>query len=311
VDPPRSASREARAGSRLVLQLQRTSRPIEAGGRGGRPYNRGCTPRTGTRTRTNPDDLDAGRRQRPTARLHPPRPGAHQDRPARPPRDRHHPHARDRRGPAGELGTSRCPDGCRADGVRPLDALPPPCPHPAGLAGARPVRPVRGPRQHAPLRPAPPDRLRRHAGRPPELPAVGLPNPGPSGVRSHRGRRGDHRPAGPGARQCGGDGHRPAPAGIRVPGSGCAGRPLDLRHLLGRRPPGGRRVGGVQPGRSPAPGPPGVPLRRQPDPARRADRVGLVRERHRPLRRLWLAHAAGGRRQRPGGHRARHRPCAL
>ena len=48
-------------------------------------------------------------------------------------------------------------------------------------------------------------------------------------------------------------------------------------------------------------------LRRQPDPARRADGLGVHRGRPRALRRLRLAHAAAWRRQRRRGHRRGHR----
>ena len=56
-------------------------------------------------------------------------------------------------------------------------------------------------------------------------------------------------------------------------------RPLDVRDLLRRRPPGGDRVGGRLARRPPAAGQAGLPLRRQPHPARRADRDGLLRGR--------------------------------
>ena len=49
------------------------------------------------------------------------------------------------------------------------------------------------------------------------------------------------------------------------------------------------------------------PLRRQPDPARRADGLGVQRGRARAVRRLRLAHAAGRGRHRRRGDRRRHR----
>ena len=56
-------------------------------------------------------------------------------------------------------------------------------------------------------------------------------------------------------------------------------RPLDLRHRLRRRPPGGHRVRGREPRRPPAPRQAHLPLRRQRHPARRPDLDGLVRGR--------------------------------
>ena len=53
-------------------------------------------------------------------------------------------------------------------------------------------------------------------------------------------------------------------------------RPPDVRHRLRRRPPGGDRVGGGQPGRPPPARQAHRPVRRQPHPARRPDRDGLV-----------------------------------
>ncbi len=84
-------------------------------------------------------------------------------------------------------------------------------------------------------------------------------------------------------------------------------RSPDLCHRLRRRPPGGHRLRGGQPGRPPAPGQARRPLRRQRDPARRADGDGLLRGRPQALRRLRLAHPAGRGRQRPRRHRGGHR----
>ena len=90
-------------------------------------------------------------------------------------------------------------------------------------------------------------------------------------------------PLGQGFANAVGHGHRGAPAGGRVqPPRPRHRRPLDVRHLLRRRPPGGHRVGGSQPGRPPAPGQARVPVRRQPHPARRADVDGLERGRRWP-----------------------------
>ena len=122
-----------------------------------------------------------------------------------------------------------------------------------GLARPRPLRAERRPRQHAALLAPPPDRLRGLARGPRVLPPVGQHHAGPPGIRPDAGRRGDHRPARPGLRQRRRDGHRRAPAGGRVqPTRPRHRRPPDLRHRLGRRPPGGDRLGGGQPGRPPA-----------------------------------------------------------
>ena len=119
----------------------------------------------------------------------------------RPARDRHDPDPLDRRRPEGELRPSGRPDGRGADGLHALDALPAPRPDPPGLAGPRPVRPERRPRLDAPVLAPPPDRLRRDARGPRELPAVGLADAGPPGVRPDAGRRGDDRAARPGLRE--------------------------------------------------------------------------------------------------------------
>ena len=71
-------------------------------------------------------------------------------------------------------------------------------PTPSRLAGPRPVRALRRPRLDAPLLAPPPDRLRRLARRPQGIPPVGLDHAGPPGVRTHARRRGDDRAARPG-----------------------------------------------------------------------------------------------------------------
>ena len=111
----------------------------------------------------------------------------------------------------------------------------------------------RRPRQHAALLAPPPDRLRPLARRPQGVPPVGLAHAGPPGVRPDAGRRGDDRPARPGLRERGRHGHRRAPAGGRVqPRRARDRRPLDVRHRVRRRPPGGHRVRGLEPRRPPA-----------------------------------------------------------
>ena len=88
-------------------------------------------------------------------------------------------------------------------------------------------------------------------------------------------------------------------------------RPLDLRHLLRRRPPGGDRVRGRQPRRAPAARQARDALRRQPDPARRADGDGVLRGRPRPLPGLRLADPAGEGRHRRRRDRGRDPPRPL
>ena len=115
-------------------------------------------------------------------------------------------------------------------------------------------------------------RFRQWGSRTPGHPEYGL----------TRRRRGHHRSARPGLRQRRRHGDRGAPAGggvrpARPPGH----RPPDVRHLLRRRPPGGDRVRGREPGRAPPAGQARVPLRRQPRPARRPDQHGLGRGRAR------------------------------
>ncbi len=163
----------------------------------------------------------------------------------------------------------------------------------------------------APLLAPPPDRLRPPARRAQGLPPVGLEDAGPSRVRPDSGRRGDDRTARPGLRERGRDGDRRASPGLRVQPAGPRDRrSLDLRDLLGRRPPGGDRLGGSVARRPPPPGQAGVPLRRQQDPARRTDLVGLVGGRPEALRGLRLARHPGRRWQRPRRDRARDRGSA-
>ena len=229
------------------------------------------------------------------------------DRP-RPPRHRHDPDAVDRRGPAGQFRASWRPDGRGGDGLHALDAVPAARPDASGLARPRPVRAVGRARQHAPLLAPASHRLRRHARRSQVVPPVGQPHAGSPGVRPHAGRRGDDRPARAGHHERGRHGHRGAASGRRVqPGRPGDRRPPDLRDRIRRRPPGGHRLGGGQPGRSPAPGQAHRPVRRQPHPARRTHRDGLVRGRAGALRRLRLAHPARHRWQRRPSDRRGHR----
>ncbi len=136
---------------------------------------------------------------------------------------------------------------------------------------------------------------------------MGLAHARPSRVRHDAWRRGDHRAARPGRRQRRRHGHRGA-----APGRGVQpARPrhrgsLDLRDLLRRRPPGGDRVGGGQPRRPPQARQAARALRRQPDPARRPDRDGLLGGRPRALPGLRLADSPGQGRHRRGGDRRCH-----
>ena len=165
-----------------------------------------------------------------------------------------------------------------------------------GLAGPRPLRAVRRPRQHAALLAPPPDRLRPLARRPQGVPPVGLAHAGPPGVRPDA-RASRRRPA---------RSARASPTRSAWPSPSAAWRPSSTAtstrssttgptSSLRRRPPGGHRVRGREPRRPPAPGQAHRPVRRQPHPARRADVDGLVGGRARALRRLRLAHPAGRR----------------
>ena len=102
---------------------------------------------------------------------------------------------------------------------------------------------------------------------------MGLEDAGPPGVRPDAGRRGDDRAARPGLRERGRHGDRRAPPRRGVqPARPRHRRPLDVHALLRRRPPGGDRVGGGVARRPPPPRQARRALRRQPHPARRADR---------------------------------------
>ena len=88
-------------------------------------------------------------------------------------------------------------------------------------------------------------------------------------------------------------------------------RPLDLRHLLRRRPPGGHRVRGRQPRRAPEARQARDALRRQPGPARRPDRDGLLGGRPGALPGVRLADPAGQGRHRRRRDRGRDPPRPL
>ena len=147
-------------------------------------------------------------------------------------------------------------------------------------------------------------------GRPQVVPPVGQHHAGAPGARPHARRRSHDRSARPGPDECGRHGHRGTPPRRRIQRRRSRRhdrRPLDLRHRLGRRPPGGRGLRGGQPGRPPAARQARRPVRRQPHPARWADEDGLVRGCPGTIRGVRLAHPARRRRQRCRGDHGRHR----
>ena len=96
-----------------------------------------------------------------------------------------HQHACDGRGPAGERRASRHRDGARAARVPPLHGGDGPQPRESALARPRPVRPLRRPRVHPPVRDAASRRLQPLARGAQALPAVGVAHPWPSRGPSH------------------------------------------------------------------------------------------------------------------------------
>ena len=164
------------------------------------------------------------------------------------------------------------------------------------LAQPRPLRAVGRSRVDAPVLDAPPDGLRRQPRRPQGLPPVGLDHPGPPRIRPDPGGRGDDRPARPGPRQRRRHGDRRAAAGGGVqPARARHRRPPDLRDRQRRRHAGGRRVRGELARRPPETGQADRALRRQPDPARRADGVGVQRGRARRASRPTAGTPSGSR----------------
>ena len=216
----------------------------------------------------------------------------------------HDPDALDGRGPAGQLGSSRDPDGARADRARPLHAR-----HGARavaprLARPRPLRALLRARLDAPLLGAAPHGLRGLARRHQELPPARLALRRPPGVRARAGDRDDDRAARPGHRHRGRPRARRAHAGgAPQPARPRDRRPPHLRDRLRRRPAGGRRVGGVLAGRPPRPRPPDLLLRRQPHLDRGRHGALVLRGRARALRGLRLARAEPRRGPRPRPHR--------
>ena len=216
--------------------------------------------------------------------------------------DRHDSRARDGRCAAGERRPSRHRDGARPARVSPLPRRHAAQPGRSGLAGPRPLRPFGRARLHAPVRGAPPGRLRSFARRPAAVPAVGLTDAGPSGMGPHRRDRDDHRATGPGLRERGRDGDRAAlPCRSLQPAPSCSRRLVDLRDLLRRRHDGGPHPGGGVDRRPPRARPARLYLRRQPHHDRRHD-VALVHDRRQgqALRGVRLARPARRRRRGSG-----------
>ncbi len=110
-----------------------------------------------------------------------------------------------------------------------------------------------------------PDGVRAHARRPRALPALGQPDARSPRAGSHDRRRGHHRAARSGVRECRRDGDRGAVARRHVQSAGPRDRgPPDLRHRERRRPDGGHRLGGGVARRRPPPRPADRPLRLEP-----------------------------------------------
>ena len=108
------------------------------------------------------------------------------------------------------------------------------------MAGPRSLRALGRARQRAALQPVASERVRPDARRPETVPAVGQPHAGPSRARLRAGRRGQHRPARPGAGQRGRHGDRGAVARGDVQPAGARGRrSRDLRARERRRHDGG------------------------------------------------------------------------
>ncbi len=137
---------------------------------------------------------------------------------------------------------------------------------------------------------------------------MGEPHPRPPGVRRHAGRRDDHRPARPGLRDERGDGDgRGSPRGAVQPAGARGGRPPHLRPRRRRRPDGRRRARGRFARRPPRAREARRLLRLQPHLPGRLHEPVLHRRRRAGVRGVRMARREGGRRERPGGPRARDR----
>ena len=136
---------------------------------------------------------------------------------------------------------------------------------------------------------------------------MGVAHPGPSRAAPRSGHRDHHRPPGPGPGHRGGPGRRRGPPARRVRSR--PGGPPHLRLRRRRLLHGGRLIGGGVAGRAPGPGPSHRAVRRQSHLHRGPDEPGLHRGCGRPLRRLRVADAGGGRaRPRRGGRRGERCP---
>ena len=214
----------------------------------------------------------------------------------------------------GELGPSGDGDGS-AGRLPPLRGADGARPGRSALAGSRSVRTVVRPRLHPPVLGAAPRGLRGLASTTWSTFGVGLGHARPPGAARHAGHRDHHRPTRAGCRQRDRDGARGADAGGALqPARPRDRRPLDVLHLLRRRPPGGRLRRGVVDRRPPAARSPDLLLRRQPHLDRGRHRALLLRGRRGALPRLRLARAALRRvdARRPAGRRPRvpRRPAA-
>ena len=111
------------------------------------------------------------------------------------------------------------------------------------VARPRPVRAVGRPRVDAAVRAPAPHGIRPAALGDQALPPVGIQDARAPRARTDAGRGDDDRPARPGLRERGGHGdRRAAPRGALQPRRARRRRSPHVRHLLGRRPDGGRRV---------------------------------------------------------------------
>ena len=109
---------------------------------------------------------------------------------------RHNPYFIRRSDSEGQVRASRHAHGQRRFRHGPLGEVPPPQSGRPDLDRTRPLRALRRPRLHADLFAPPPLQLRPLHGRAEELPPVGQPDSGPSGIRPYQGRRYHDRPAG-------------------------------------------------------------------------------------------------------------------
>ena len=220
----------------------------------------------------------------------------------------HDPHTEHRCRRACGVGTSGHADGRGCDGTRLVDASSAPRPRGSRVGRPRPVRAVGGPRKHAALQPALPDRLRAHARRPQAIPALGKPNPRAPRTRSDEGHRSHDRPARAGLRERGRNGDRGTVARCHVQSSRPRHRrSSDVRPRERRRLDGGRLVGGGVARGQPPPRSTDRSLRREQHHALGHDQRRVLRRRRCALRRLWLARPGDRRDGRRSGRRGAHR----